>query len=272
VGDGAVGTEWFEYKGGWTREKGEVIEEVSISIYVNGVEFASFMSSPGDQIELGLGFLKNEGFIDHLDEVNIATTSKNDCCVDIWLDKAVIKPERFVITSGCGGGMTFERLTEAHEPLEDDLRIDPETLFALQRSLYLPEGLHARAGGVHTAGLADEARVLLTVEDVGRHNTIDRLAGACLLRGLETRGCIVLSTGRISSDMLRKGARMGCSMMCSRTSPTSMSVRMARAWGITLVGYARGNRMRVYSHPERLGLSPEVTLPAVVGAVPGQES
>jgi FdhD protein len=266
VGNGAVETEWFEYRGRWTRERGEVIDEVSLSIYVNGVEFATFMSSPGDQIELALGFLKNEGFIDRMDEVRVVTTSENVCCVDVWLDKSVAKPERFVITSGCGGGMTFDNPSDVFEPLEDDLRIDPATLFDLQRSLYSSDALHARAGGIHTSGLSDGKTIFLTVEDVGRHNTIDRLAGACLLHGIETRGRIILSTGRISSEMMRKGARMGCSMVCSRTSPTSMSVIMARAWGITLVGYARGNRMRVYSHPERLGLSPGTALPAAIGA------
>lgn len=272
MSDGAVETEWFEYKTGWTREHGEVIDEVSLSIYVNGVEFATFMSSPGDQIELGLGFLWNEGFFDRMEEVSLVTRSKTDCCVDVWLDKAVVKPERFVITSGCGGGMTFDNLSGVFDPPEDSLRIDPARLFDLQRSLYSPDGLHARAGGVHTAGLSDGKTVLLTVEDVGRHNTVDRLAGACLLHGIETRGRIILSTGRISSEMMRKGARMGCSMMCSRTSPTSMSVLMARAWGITLVGYARGSRMRVYSHPERLGLSPEIALPAAAGASGRQET
>jgi FdhD protein len=241
-----------------------VVEEISLSIYVNGYEFASMMSSPRNQEALGLGFLKNEGFIESMDEVEVLTTSRNGCCVDIWLDRPLARPEHFTITTGCGGGLTFEEAAGGIEPLKDDLRLDPRKLFDLQRELYAPDSLHAQAGGIHTGGLADGRRVFLKAEDIGRHNTIDRLAGACLLRGISSQGCILLSTGRISSEMLRKGARMGCPIICSRTSPTSLSVGMAEVLGITLVGYARGNRMRVYTHPERLGLEAGTTLPAGV--------
>jgi FdhD protein len=184
--------------------------------------------------------------------------------VDIWLDRPLDKPDRFTITTGCGGGVTFEQAADGVKPIDDDLRLDPRKLFDLQRELYEPDSLHSQAGGIHTAGLADGREVFLKAEDVGRHNTIDRLAGACLLRGISTHGCILLSTGRISSEMLRKGARMGCPIICSRTSPTSLSVGMADVLGITLVGYARGGRMRVYTHPERLGVEAGARLPAGV--------
>lgn len=249
-----------------------MVEEISLSIYVNGHEFATMMSSPRKQEALGLGFLKNEGFIDHMAEVEVVTTSRNGCCVDIWLNRPLEKPERFTITTGCGGGLTFEQAANGVEPLDDDLRLNPRKLFDLQRELYGPDSLHAQAGGIHTAGLADGRRVFLQAEDIGRHNTIDRLAGACLLDGISTHGCILLSTGRISSEMLRKGARMGCPIICSRTSPTSLSVGMADVLGITLVGYARGGRMRVYSHPERLGVDAETMLPAGVELTSTQAS
>jgi len=90
------------------------------------------------------------------------------------------------------------------------------------------------------------------VEDVGRHNTIDKLTGCCLKHGIETHGKVLLVTGRTSSEMLRKAAVMGCPITASRTSPTSLSVEMAQAWNITLVGYVRSGELRVYSHPERI--------------------
>jgi FdhD protein len=89
---------------------------------------------------------------------------------------------------------------------------------------------------------------------VGRHNTLDKLRGLALLQGLDTRDRILLSSGRISSEMLNKAAQMGVPVIVSRTSPTSLSVTLARAWGITLIGYARQNRMNVYTGAERLRL------------------
>ena len=99
------------------------------------------------------------------------------------------------------------------------------------------------------------------VEDIGRHNTLDRLMGSCMLSGIETEGRILLATGRISSEMLHKGANMGCPIIASRKSPTSMSIEMANNWNITLVGYARRGTLRVYTHPERLGYAEPVALP-----------
>jgi len=89
-------------------------------------------------------------------------------------------------------------------------------------------------------------------EDVGRHNTIDKVRGACLIEKIDPRDKILLCTGRISSEMINKAARMGCPIVASRTSPTSMSVQLAREWNITLAGYVRREQMKVYAHPERL--------------------
>jgi FdhD protein len=94
--------------------------------------------------------------------------------------------------------------------------------------------------------------LIVVIEDVGRHNTIDKLTGCCLKQGIETMGRVLLVTGRISSEMMRKTAVMGCPIVASRTSPTSLSVEMAHVWNITLVGYVRSGGMRIYSYPERL--------------------
>jgi FdhD protein len=96
---------------------------------------------------------------------------------------------------------------------------------------------------------------LLQVEDVGRHNCLDKLAGAALQEDVETRDRIVFSSGRISSEMLNKARRMQVPIVCSRTSPTSLSVALAEAWQITIVAYLRQDRMRVYTHPWRLDIS-----------------
>ena len=252
VGPGAVPAQWAEYRGSWSNVQAEVIQEILLTLYVNGRELASIMCSPRDQDYLALGFLKNEGLLGELSELQALTISRNGCCVDVWLDHAVPAPRRVVITSGCGGGVTFDDPAAGVEPVVETITIAPERLFDQFNELHLPDSLHARARGVHAAGLSDGERILVMAEDVGRHNTIDKLCGMCLAHGITTQGRILLATGRVSSEMLRKGARMGCPVIASRNSPTSMSVTMAEAWNITLVGYVRQGSLRAYAHPERL--------------------
>jgi FdhD protein len=109
-----------------------------------------------------------------------------------------------------------------------------------------------RTRGIHTAALADGERLLVVIEDVGRHNTIDKLWGYCLVHELSPRDKILLSTGRISSEMLSKAAAMGASIVASRTSPTSLSLALAEAWNVTLVGYVRRDSLNVYTARARV--------------------
>lgn len=253
MGEGTISTQWYAYRDGWSRAEGEVIGEALVTVSVNGVEWVTLMCSPSDQDLLALGLLAGEDLIAGMGDVDHLHVSDDGCCVDVWLKKAVELPRGAIVTSGCGGGVTFEVPDAEMPPLTSDLRIRPERLFDLFRKLHIPDGLHARARGVHASGLTDGERVLALMEDVGRHNTIDKLRGACLREGIATEGLALLATGRISSEMLRKGAKMGCPIIASRNSPTSLSVELARRWEITLVGYARQGTMRVYSRPDRLG-------------------
>jgi FdhD protein len=252
MANGTVKTEWHEYRKGWTQVSAEVIEEAIITIYVNGVELATIMATPYELDSLALGFLKNEGLIDSYNEVDHVHQSKNRCCVDVWLKHAINKPQRAIITSGCGGGITFNDPSIDIEPIPDQFTIHPDKLFDLFNMIHFPGSLYARSRGVHTAALSNGEDVLVIAEDVGRHNTIDKLRGKCMLEGIETKGRILLATGRVSSEMLVKGALMGSPIIASRNSATSMSVAMAHAWNITLIGYVRKNTMRVYSNPHRL--------------------
>ena len=174
--------------------------------------------------------------------------------MDIWLTRAFEEPSRRIITSGCGRGITFNDPASGVQPLEDDIRLDPHKLFTMFNMLQTADSLYARARGVHTAGLFDSENLILKAEDVGRHNTIDKLRGACLLQDIDSSGKAILVTGRISSEMLHKSALMRCPIVASRSSPTSLSIEMAEAWNITLIGYVRRNSLRAYSHPWRLGL------------------
>jgi FdhD protein len=242
---------------------GRLIEESSLAIYVNGAELVTLMCTPLQQEELALGFMQNENLIEGMTEVESVHISADGCCAELWLTHQQDAPERRILTSGCAGGVTFEDLTAELPPVSSELRIEVDDLLGWFEALQPPNGLYASARGVHAAGLALEGEIVARAEDIGRHNAIDKVAGIALLKGIDPRDGVLLATGRISSDMLRKGARMGCPVVASRTSPTSLSVQMAEALGITLIGYARRGRVRAYAHPERLlmdGHSVEATM------------
>jgi FdhD protein len=261
MGDGAVPYDYSTYDGEWQEVEAEVIEEGQLTIFVNGLELAALMCTPRDPLQLALGFLANEELISDMDEVEILYACPGGGCVDIWLAHPTWqKPRRRIITSGCSGGQTFSDLSAAHDPIESDRHISPDQVGDLIAQLQSRESLYARARGVHTSALSDGEKLVVVAEDIGRHNTLDRLRGEALRSGIDTRGMILLSTGRISSEMINKAVKMGCPVVASRTSPTSLTVGLARAWNITLCGYVRRNRMNVYAHPERL-VSEDYRLP-----------
>jgi len=232
---------------------GEVVEEALSCLSVNGQELATFMCSPNDLDKMALGFLFNEGLIERRQDVRSLHISRNDTCVDVWLrDSKAALPDRPIVTAGCGGGVTFDDLSGEHAPLDVDLRVTPAQLAKLMRDMHLGATLYQRARGIHTAALADGDRLLIQVEDVGRHNCLDKLAGAALIDGVETRGRILLSSGRISSEMLNKARRLQTPIVCSRTSPTSLSLALAEMWNVTIVAYLRQERMRLYTHANRV--------------------
>jgi FdhD protein len=251
---GARPVRYISLNGGSPQDvAGQVVEESLVCITVNGRELATFMASPFGLDHLALGFLHNEGLINSLDDVRSLHISKNDTCVDIWLNDLDFEmPERAIITAGCGGGITFDDLTARHEPLHSTLSASPAELGTLMRQMHLGANLYQQARGIHTAALADRHEILMQVEDVGRHNCVDKLRGRSLVEGVDTADRILLSSGRVSSEMINKARRLGTPIVCSRTSPTSLSVALARSWNMTIAAYVRQNRMRIYSYPERI--------------------
>lgn len=253
--DGLVNCSYAAYeREGWRVVDAAAPGEEFLRLHVNGLELATLMCSPFEQDTLALGFLRAEGVIQSLADVRLVTICPSGTCVDVWLRDANFEPpRRVIITSGCGGGVTFDDLAEQQAPLTSGRRLAPEQLMRLMSDVQDAAVLYRTARGIHTSGLSDGDRVLMVAQDVGRHNTIDRLWGQCLRRGQPTEDLILLSTGRISSEMLNKAAKMRIPLVASRTSPTALSIELARAWNITLVGYLRTGSLRVYTAAERLG-------------------
>ncbi len=251
--DGVIPTVYQQLAGDeWSAVDGGVPEEAALSIYVNGLELATVMCTPHQQRALALGFLANEGLIAGMDEVRVLHLCAAGTCVDVWLSHALQRPSRLIITSGCGGGLTFDDLSKQIEPLNSATQVSPAQIHNLMRQLQGSAELYRQVRGIHSSALTDGERLLLVAEDVGRHNTLDKLRGLALMQDVGTRDTILLSSGRVSSEMLNKAGSMGVPIVVSRTSPTSLSITLARAWGITLIGYVRQNRMNVYTGKDRL--------------------
>lgn len=239
---------------------GVVPTEAIVTLHVNGQGLVRLMCTPTQLKDLALGFLLNEGLIESLAEVAVVEMCGNGQDVDIWLEHDIEMPEVRTVTSGCSGGVTFEDMRRTHHRLESNLVITPDQVTGLMERLSDAASLHRRAGGVHTAALAfvdREDPLVCVAEDVGRHNTLDKIAGACLREGLSTKGGVLLSSGRVSSEMIIKAAHMATPVVVSRTSPTSLSIELAEAWGVTLIGYTRRRSFRVYSGEGRVVAEPD---------------
>ena len=243
-------------EGGAVRHvDGGVIDEQLLSIYVNGQSLATMMCSPLQLEALAVGFLYNEGMIEAADEIALLQANIPNSVVDVILTRDDVQlPRRMILTTGCGGGMTGQELTKAHPPLVSDYRTTPAVILRLMRALGGAATLYNAVRGVHTAVLGDETGLLISAEDVGRHNAVDKVAGLALLEKIASRDRVLLTSGRISSEMLGKARRMGIPIVASRTAPTSITVELAQAWGICVIGYVRRGSMRVYTCGWRLGL------------------
>ena len=234
---------------------GGVIDEGLLSIYVNGESLATMMCSPLQLEALTVGFLYNEGLIESAAEIGHLQLNMTKSVADVILTRdEVALPRRMILTTGCGGGVTGLELSQSYPALESDFVTTPAVINRLMRQLQGAAHLYNAVRGVHTAVLGDEAGLLASAEDVGRHNAVDKVAGQALLEGIATRNRILLTSGRVSSEMLGKARRMSVPIVASRTAPTSITVELAEAWNICVLGYVRRGGMRVYTHGWRLGL------------------
>jgi len=234
--------------GGSAEEvKGEVVREQPLVIWVNGKKFVTLLCSPLKLDCLVVGYLWLEKVIASLDEIARLDVSEVDGRADVTLAREVELPTERILTSGCGGGITFRIDPRLFPRIRSSLRVRPALLSERMKELFAAAVNYRASRGIHGAALSDGERLLVVAEDVGRHNAVDKVMGEALLKGIATADRILLSTGRISSEMLLKAARMEVPLVASRTSPTEMAVSLAEQLGITVVGYVRADNLNVYA-------------------------
>lgn len=230
--------------------------ESPLTIYFNDKEIVTMLCTPAYLEELAIGFLVAEGII--REKSDIISSHLDEDKGAIWVE-GIEHPlaekmfsKRF-ITTGCGKGMTFYNVLDAQIPaVESPFSISTHKVLNFMKEAQYKSSLFKDTGGVHGNALCDENGIIMFRDDIGRHNAADKILGRCFLDEINLAEKILLTTGRISSEILIKVARMGIPIIVSRSAPTALAVKLAEKLGVTVVGFTRANRCNVYTNSQRI--------------------
>jgi FdhD protein len=261
-----VGREGVGIRTGWTAR------EFPLTIMLNGEQLVTVLCSPGDLEALAVGFLYSEGMIRTKEEITALTLDAERGIVRIRTAEDKTADGKLfmkrVLTTGCGRGMAFYSYADLDRKkrVQSDLRVTPAEVLELSRRFQGASELYRTTHGVHSAALCDSREMLVFAEDIGRHNAVDKVIGRCLREEIPVADRILITSGRISSEILFKAAGSGIPVIVSKSAPTDMGVDLALELGITLVGFVRGGGMNVYAGEERISLPPREAGAAPAGS------
>jgi len=270
-----------------------ITEEISLQLLAAHRRIAVLMCSPGDLDDLVRGFFFTNGFIQSADQIQKIVVNRATWSAFVQLAPEV-DAESFrlsgVIGSACGSTLSSEggsdqpdqELSEVSPtpavpagPIDTGavgqrIRVASSYISTLMEEFRGRSELHRKTGGVHAAALADRDGLLVFREDIGRHNAVDKVIGACLGKCGEFGDKLLLTSGRLSSEILQKAAACSLPIVVSRSAPTDRCVAAARERNITLIGFARGRRMNIYSGEQRIG-GGYLTSPKIPQYTPDQD-
>lgn len=241
----------------------EVATEMPVTLFVNNVEVATLVATPSDLEDLVYGFMVSEGIIESPRAVRLVEVDATAQAARVLADANVSQSaqrmfERRYIASCCGKGRAsiyFESDASALEPIVGGPQLAAADALGLVQRLQKESEIFRRTGGVHNVALArPDGTIVATRADIGRHNALDKLYGHCLQQGIDTSELICVLSGRVSSEMLLKAAKLRCAIVVSKAAPTELALALAEEIGVTVVGFARGERVNVYTHAERIAL------------------
>ena len=232
-----------------------VARELPLAIILNNWEVVTLLCSPLDLSYLAVGFLFSAGLLESKDEIEKIAVDGQKGVVRVATREKKRADRLFgrqLIASG--GGRVMQCLSDASSPgqVTSRLRVSAAQVLALVRQFQHRSQIFRATGGVHNAALCDERDVLIFSEDIGRHNAVDKVLGRCILESLPTADRVVITSGRVSSEIVLKVAKMTIPILVSRSAATDLGVRLAGDLGLTLVGFARGDKMNVYTKGWRI--------------------
>ncbi len=208
-----------------------IVREIALTIFFNKEEIATVSCSPSQIEELSIGFLLNKGFIRKQEDLFSLKYEPDDNLIRIE-------------------GQTREALSL--KPQTSSLKISLEEAYKYAEYLSTHSALFQATGGVHSGGIARSGDVLYSSYDIGRHNVFDKLFGQAFRSGLDLSDHVIFFSGRISSEILLKAAKMNMPVIIARSAPTDLALKRANELGITVIGFARQNRLNIYTHPQRI--------------------
>jgi FdhD protein len=240
-----------------------IAEEIAVAFTYGSATFAVMMATPDDIEDLARGFSLTEGIVASPSEIEAIEIVPHEQGVEARMilnekrdEQLLLRRRRLAGPGGCGL-CGIESLTAAIAPVravDAALYVDPPTIFAALRALRSGQQLNAATHAVHAAGFWSVAqnRLVALREDVGRHNALDKLAGALARAGVKAETGFIVMSSRLSIELVQKAAMIGCPMLVAVSAPTNYALRAAEAAGMTLVAVARDDSFEVFTHPERI--------------------
>lgn len=247
-------------KGVFTEKEDCVVVEQPATIKINGKEFITIVCSPEKMDEMAIGFLVSERIIPNYKDIKDVQVDEKTGTVHVTAEKVYpffeqLQNKRF-ISSCCG--MSRQGFVFAHDAMiakemtEVRVTLSPENCFQLMSAMADSAKMFKQTGGVHNAALCDANGIIISRMDIGRHNALDKIYGYCLLNNIDVRDKVIVFSGRISSEILLKVAKIGCEIVLSKSAPTELALSLADQLGITTVGFIRGDSFNLYTHAKRI--------------------
>ena len=244
--------------------------ELPLTIFVNKKEVVTLMTLGHYPESLVIGYLRNQGFIESLNELisvhvdwdtNTAAV-KTTSDVESWENKLTHK----IVTSGCGQGTTFSGVWDEikNKKIKPD-KLKQSTIYTILKLLHDKNEIYRKSGAVHGCAICDDKKIIDFIEDVGRHNAVDAIAGNMWLNNITSENKIFYTTGRLTSEMVIKVAQMNIPFLISRSGITEMGLNVAKETGVTLLGRAKGKHFLIYNGYENIVFD-EIPKPRPSGA------
>ncbi|NLI91431.1 MAG: formate dehydrogenase accessory sulfurtransferase FdhD [Peptococcaceae bacterium] len=235
----------------------DVVTEFPLTLFVNGKEVVTLVCTPNDLKELGIGFLISEGFIADFSEV-VSLDLQEEGFLNIRLNKEIKNTGTFLrrnIASCCGkgrAGLYFINDARQVKSIDSAKKVNLSDCLTNMKILEERSELFHLTGGVHSAGLIDGKSILFYYEDIGRHNTIDKVIGSAVINQITTFDKSLILSGRISSEIVIKAARASIPVIISKAAPTDLAVDLGEELNISIIGFTRGQKLNIYSCKERI--------------------